>query len=336
MKRHRAVERLADAAERSRRCFQGTTEAECAAMRRRVRAGELVTPYRALYARAGYWGGLNGTERVLHVIRALAVRYPQWTFGGSSAAAVWELEHPWSLHDDGVVYIVGDGGSAMHTHARLRRSFVPTEDMRKVTVRNGVRVASVARTLVDCGLRHRFVDVLPMFDSALRRRLVTVDEVVAICDRTQADCGHVLRLLHYASPLSENGGESLCRATIIEEGFKAPQLQHEFVDPGDARIRHRADFVWHTSDGRIVVLEFDGQGKYVDPTMTQGKSVRSVVSEEREREAVLRRAGVTQIIRTDFKEVAARLPLTAKLVDAGVPLAGGMLLWNEVPSGRWA
>ena len=68
-----------------------------------------------------------------------------------------------------------------------------------------------------------------MFDSALRRGLVTREEIVAVCDGLRVDCGPVFRLLHYADARSENGGESFCRAVSIEEGFVPPQLQHTFT-----------------------------------------------------------------------------------------------------------
>ncbi|MCH3975678.1 MULTISPECIES: hypothetical protein [Bifidobacterium] len=56
--------------------------------------------------------------------------------------------------------------------------------------------------------------------------------------------------------------------------------------------------------------------------MTQGRGVRRIVHEEREREAALRRAGVHTIIRTDFDEVSKRVGLVAKLEQAGVPRLG--------------
>ena len=84
------------------------------------------------------------------------------------------------------------------------------------------------KNLVDCALLYPFEHVLSMFDSALRRGLVTREEIVAVCDGLRVDCGPVFRLLHYADARSENGGESFCRAVSIEEGFVPPQLQHTF------------------------------------------------------------------------------------------------------------
>ncbi|WP_125968072.1 hypothetical protein [Bifidobacterium samirii] len=198
-----------------------------------------------------------------------------------------------------------------------------------------VLVTSPARTLVDCGLRYPFVEMLPMFDSAFRRHLVTREQILEVCDGVHADCGHVFRLLRHANPLNENGGESRCYATIIDEGFAVPQSQVVFVDPNAPWNRYRADFVWHTPDGRVIVLEYDGTAKYVDPTMTKRRDVRDVVRAEREREAALRRAGVTTIIRVNHDEVVRRVPLVHKLLEAGVPMAVAHPLY-ERPAGTAA
>ena len=117
---------------------------------------------------------------------------------------------------------------------------------------------------------------------------------------------------------SENGGESLARGTMIEAGFSIPQLQIPFTDPTTGE-RFRVDFLWRADDGRIIVGEFDGTAKYVDPEMTGRKSIQETVQTERNREQALRRAGVTEVVRFTFDDVLQRNPLIAKLRRAGVP-----------------
>lgn len=203
---------------------------------------------------------------------------------------------------------------------------VPTDlipaDIAPTSITDMVPITSPARTLVDCGRTYPFAQVLPMFDSALRNGLVTPQQILEVCDGIRSECGGIMRLLHYANPLSENGGESFCRAVIIESGFATPQLQHTFTDMDSSWAQYRVDFVWHTEDGRVIVLEYDGKAKYTDPSMTHHQSVRSVVHGEREREDALKRAGVTTIIRADYEEVVGRTPLVRKLIDARVPRAG--------------
>lgn len=202
----------------------------------------------------------------------------------------------------------------------IAQTAIPGVRQRDIT--DMVRITSPARTLVDCATRYPFVQTLPMFDSAMRNHLVTAQEVLDVCDGMRTDCGSVMRLLHYANPLSENGGESFCRAVIIEEGFATPKLQHVFTDTDSSWMKYRVDFIWHTEDGRIIVLEYDGAAKYTDPAMTNGNNVHTVVRAERDREDALRRAGVTAIIRTNYQEAAQRAPLIRKLIDARVPMAG--------------
>ncbi|RBP97831.1 hypothetical protein CRD60_04380 [Bifidobacterium aemilianum] len=128
-----------------------------------------------------------------------------------------------------------------------------------------------------------------------------------------------MRLLSYASGLSENGGESWCRGCIIQEGFQPPLLQVVFRDPLDTSRVMRADFTWRLGDGRTVVLEYDGLVKFRAKTMTRGRSVEHVVDDERSREKALSRAGVSLVIRTNYKQVGERDTLISSLLEVGIP-----------------
>ncbi|WP_236029518.1 CTP synthase [Bifidobacterium miconisargentati] len=358
MRHHIELEALCDDAERNHRCFYPTSNALQQATYVRLRNGYLVRPHRNVYCRASYWATLNPAERSRHIIRTLSRQFPTHVFAGLSAAAILQLEYSWHLHDDGSIFIASSTGSPKRTYQGIRRIGMTDPPVSSVIhFRRGdgirakaipgpltmnprqtpssqatlfgiacsditdiIRITSPARTLVDCGLRYTFAQSLPMFDSALRNHLTTPQQVMDICDGMRTECGSIMRLLHYADPLSENGGESLCRAVVIEEGFAVPQLQHVFTDVDASWTRYRVDFVWHTEDGRIIVLEFDGTAKYTDPSMTRHSNVHTVVRAERDREDALRRAGVTTIIRTNYEEVTLRTPLVRKLLDARVPM----------------
>ena len=215
-----------------------------------------------------------------------------------------------------------DGSNTWSQVSKLADRIAHERALRDNVCIGEVRVTSPARTLVDCALLYPFEHVLSMFDSALRRGLVTREEIVAVCDGLRVDCGPVFRLLHYADARSENGGESFCRAVSIEEGFVPPQLQHTFYSRVTGKEAGRGDFIWHTEDGRIIVLEFDGMQKYIDPEMTSNRDVRQVVRDERRREQDLKEAGVSVVIRTNYIEVVQRAPFVMKLMQAGVPRAG--------------
>lgn len=327
MKEHQRLTPLIETAEKERRCFFVSENVERRAVYRRLCRGDLVAPhpYRNLYARTEYWNSLNPAERTMHVIRCIAIQRPASVFAGGSAAMVFGWEQSWTLHHAGNVYMAtpfhyGDRRS----HGWVKWVYVPSLDAYTMKysvdgLPHDVLVTSPARTLVDCALLYSFKEALPMFDSALRARAVTKDEVVAVCDGLQFDCGGVFRLLHYADPASENGGESLCRATIIELGFAVPQLQHTFIDPDNLYDNARVDFVWHLPDGRIVVLEYDGARKYVDPAMARRRDYAQVLDDQRRRDAMLQRAGVNEIIHVTYDDVIDGRSLAGWLDRAGVP-----------------
>ncbi|QSY58725.1 CTP synthase [Bifidobacterium imperatoris] len=280
----------------------------------------------------------------------MSMQYPNRTFAGISAAAILNLEYSWNLNRNGTIFLAAPSGNSKRVHGNIQRivmrhppicnavhyrinkqfhtaiadpALISIGDIEttlpgNAVITNIMPVTSPARTLVDCGLRYPFVYAMALFDSALRQGIVTREQILEVCDSLQKDCGPVLRLLYYANPLNENGGESFCYGIILDEGFAVPELQHVFASPtGNIRV----DFVWHTEDGRVIVLEFDGTDKYVNPTMTNKRSIRQVVHDERQREDYLKQAGVTTIIRTNYKEVEQRNPLVRKLFEANVPMA---------------
>lgn len=120
-------------------------------------------------------------------------------------------------------------------------------------------------------------------------------------------------------PLSENGGESLARAVMVEEGFPVPQLQRVFTNPENPREWYRVDFAWQFPGGYAVVAEYDGTAKYSDPVMTSRRSIQAVVNQQNDRERKLYEWGVNRIVRLSYDDVVQRWPLVDKLTGAGLP-----------------
>ena len=82
-----------------------------------------------------------------------------------------------------------------------------------------------------------------------------------VCAGSNADSLFKLRrLCCFANGLSENGGESFARGTMIDLGFMVPELQHEFVAPNSG-VKYRCDFLWQLPGGGLIVGELDGYGK---------------------------------------------------------------------------
>jgi len=229
--------------------------------------------------------------------------------------------------------------------------------------------------LFDVANTVNFRTALPIFDSAARDN-VNFNKVLEICGRRYCgrrycgrdgvgvgvgDAGSVgsvglsgvagfgsnadpifrlRRLCFFKNGLSENGGESFARGTMIDLGFMVPELQHEFVAP-NFRVKYRCDFLWRVSGGGLIVGELDGYDKYfVDSTNSthaninfnsssdtqmlrnsyNQAAINRNIDRQAERESVLfRECGVSKIVRFNFADVVGVKNLERKLVEAGVP-----------------
>lgn len=314
MKAYPQIDKLLDQSEKARCCAHSNDPLLQKGLYRRYLAGDLVKPYPGLYSRCEYWNRLNGAERSLHTARALAKKHPNWVFAGLTAAAAHGFEHQWFLHHEITITLPTHGSYRPHDELHVIYSPYPKHD---VTTASGIPVTNKARTLVDCGSTQEFRDALPIFDSAAAEGL-DEEALLKECSLTTRDCSNIIKLLRHTNAASENGGESFARGTMIEAGFAEPRLQVVITDPA-TRQQYRADFLWRTDDGRVIVCEFDGTAKYVDPEMTGNRSIQETVQLERNREQGLHRAGVTDIIRLTFNDVLQIKPMVAKLRRAGVP-----------------
>lgn len=315
MKAYPQIDTLLDQAENARRCAHSSDPLIQKGLYRRYRAGDLARPYPGLFTRAEYWHQLNEPEQSLHMARALRDLHPNWVFSGITAAAAHGFDHPRILHRQGLTITLPCHGS-YRPHEKLNIIYSPYP-REKAVIANGIAVTNPSRTLLDCGRTIDFVHSLPIFDDAASNG-IEEKQILQECARTTLDCSRIFKLLRYTDARSENGGESFARAVMIENGFSVPQLQVPFTDPLTGK-QFRVDFLWRTADGRIIVGELDGTAKYVDPQMTDRKSIQETVQAEREREQALFRAGVTEIVRFTFDDAVRQKPLIAKLRRAGVP-----------------
>lgn len=315
MKAYPQIDALLDQAENARRCAHSSDPLIQKGLYRRYRAGDLARPYPGLFTRAEYWHQLNEPEQSLHMARALRDLHPNWVFSGITAAAAHGFDHPRILHRQGLTITLPSHGS-YRPHEKLNIIYSPCP-REKAVIANGIAVTNPSRTLLDCGRTIDFVHSLPIFDDAASNG-IEEKQILQECARTTLDCSRIFKLLRYTDARSENGGESFARAVMIENGFSVPQLQVPFTDPLTGK-QFRVDFLWRTADGRIIVGELDGTAKYVDPQMTDRKSIQETVQAEREREQALFRAGVTEIVRFTFDDAVRQKPLIAKLRRAGVP-----------------
>lgn len=161
-----------------------------------------------------------------------------------------------------------------------------------------------------------------MFDSAMRKNLVNEQAIIKASASVRVADSKIQSLLHFTDWHSENCGESICRAIMLEEGFNKPDLQNEFRIPtvnGDI-LTYRVDMTYRLPNNALIGVEFDGMDKYINPDMTNHHSIRQVVYEEKEREHnLLTATPIQRIVRLDFNDMMQRTPLIKKLSDAGVP-----------------
>ena len=307
-------------AQTHRQCAAGATIDEQHVLGQWNARGTLHRPYPNLYVERTYWATLTPQEQTMHVIRSLARRHPSWVFAQLSAACVLGYDYSRSLYDGSVtVAVTARRSSRQHSAPPLKRLYVPFSQLRAHRV-GGIAVTDPLRTVFDCGRAYHFCHALPVADSALRSG-VSFGDMITYCStphrgRRQARARTVVG---FADGLSDNGGESGVRAAMIVEGFMLPQLQRPYQDPENAGTVYRADYTWKLADGRLIVAEFDGSRKYVDPKMTQGRAVMEVVHRERCRQLALERAGVTAIVRLAWEDVIHPKQLVRKLTAAGVP-----------------
>lgn len=314
MKEHKGVTAALRAAETEHRCAIGDGGALYYALRRRLVAGELVSPYPNLFADDEYWAALNPEQKSLHVIRALSRLHPNWVFAGLSAACVYGYQHSFSLHD-GSVSIASVNGEGHGDAQRLRRIYmhrIPWQRYR------GIAVTSPARVLIDCSTLP-FPYALGIFDSALRAGHVSALDIETMLVQTNCEESAVKKLLNHADPLRENGGESWVYGHIVELGYAAPSAQVAFRNPNNPDMPYRVDFCWKLADGRVIVAEYDGMAKYADAGNLRRASLQAKLDYERSRERHLKSQGVTTIVHLFFEDVRQLTRLDAKLVASGVP-----------------
>lgn len=319
MKNHNRVNSLIAAALRERRCAFSTVESENAALRRRATEdGELLRPARGLYIPVAYWNELSPEDRTLHIARGFAAWHPKWVFGGNVAAAVHGFDGSWCMHD-GTVTVISTFSEKYHPVSKVNRMCIPAEALSTQQI-GGMTVLDKLLTVLTCAIRYDFPIALAIVDAALRQGM-SREELLDACHRWNGMFWHAANVIRYGNARSENGGESYCRAVMIETGFAQPQLQTEIIDNATGN-KYRADFLWRLRNDRTVIGEFDGTEKYVNPSMNDRKDIREMVRKEREREDVLRRCGITDIVRLNYQEVVERDPFIRKLTDAGVPRYG--------------
>ena len=298
---------------------------ETPALARRLRRAEkngLVT--RGIgncFARTSHWERLTCEARHLHTLRGMASQGRGLVFTHTSAALVHGLAVSHTRLRE--VHVATAKKAHSRSAGRLKRHVIIRD---RSEVVGGIRVTSFARTVFDCLLELPFDEALAVADSALRQGASRerLEEEFERFAWHVVDGRRPLEILALANPLSENGGESMSRAQMLLYGFKEPELQVEFEDPMNPRRKYRVDFLWRVSDTEAIVGELDGHDKYVDPTMTGGRTTEQVLLAERQRESRILGSRGIRIVRFTYAQMRDAGYFEDLLDTYGVPRAASV------------
>lgn len=295
--------------------IEGTEQA----LRSRHHRGELARVRRGVYVASSELDQLTIDERYILRIHATAQSIsPRSTFSHDSAAAIWGLPTigPWStrIHvTDGIT----DGG---RSRGEVHRHSLPADE--HATVLGGVRVTSLARTLVDIACSTDFARSVAMIDATLARTSstgISRDSLLRLLEELKPRAGSRKgqAAIEFADGRSDSPLESLSRVQMRMLGLPAPQLQVPFHDR-DGLIGI-ADFYWPELG---LVGEADGAAKYSGTNSPSGDEAGAVVLREKRREDRLR-AVTRRFARWGWTDATERHRIGAILGSQGLRAQAG-------------
>lgn len=276
----------------------------------RLRRGAYVTP-----------GDIDPVVRHQLLINAAReVLRPDGVLSHCSAAVWLGLDLPWGALDQRVHITRGATGGSLRP--RLATHTGPVPEGQWLTV-DGMRVTTVARTVVDVARTAGYQHAVALADHALREHggEVLRREMGAIASGLKGRKGirAALRAIDFADARAESGGESVSRVVLAAMGIPKPVLQFEVFDQG--RFIGRTDFGWPELG---TLGEFDGRVKYRELPARQSRMAGEVVYREKVREDLLRDAGweVVRWVWSDLDQpqaLAGRLRAAFARADANRP-----------------
>ena len=283
----------------------------------RANSEEICNPYRHLFARTSWWNSLNPIQRAEIVIVTMSRHHPNWIFCGISAAILLGLCDSYYLLDNRI-HIVTTTASNQGSDKWISRHYLDAASVEHVTFARRVAVTPVERTVFDCARSLPFHYSLGLIDAALRLGY-TKEELLRYCSEHKyyRHSRAALIAISYGDGLSENGGESFARSQMIALGYEPPQLQVNFWDALKGR-NSRVDYLWKVPPAKLIVFELHGKQKYLDPQMTDGRSINQLLSAERKRASRLSLHGAV-VNDIDIRDCYHPAELDRQLDAYGVP-----------------
>ena len=259
--------------------------------------------------RADLWAEMPPVTRHAALVHATALCCDpdsDAVYSHESAAALWGLPRiePWPqlAHVTSV--------RAVRSSARLRRHEC---ELNAYMVRNGLRVTTPERTVVDLARTGSLVTALAAADHALRHELTTADNLVEeasdIPVRARGRTAAKL-VAELADGRSMSAGESLSRAQMLVLNLPRPDLQVKCED--ESGLIGFADFGWQG-----VVGEFDGKVKYRVPEGASGQEATAALWKEKPREDRIRATDL-RVARWVYADALVPGRMAAKLAGQGI------------------
>jgi hypothetical protein len=223
-------------------------------------------------------------------VAAVAAQMNGVVFSHATAAALWQL--PFLGQPPGTIHLTlpraanGIVRAGVHRHTGSLTSEEIVEHL-------GIRLTSLARTLVDMARTAGFRDGLVMADHALHRSRdpQALRRAMRACIERlpgAVGIGNARRMSDFAVVAAESPGESLSRILFQEQKVPEPLLQYRLTVglPGGAPGNFITDFAWKRLKA---VGEFDGRVKY-GRCLREGQTPGDAVFEEKCREDAIRSA----------------------------------------------
>lgn len=276
---------------RRRALADGMTDSE---IRHARASGRLVRVAAGAYLSDEHFAELDGPALYrIRIAAAVQSRPPGVVVSHTSAA----LLHGMDLGDVSLerVHLTRNHASGGGRTAEVHVHATPF-DATDVVMVGGLAVTSPARTVVDAARISTFDQAVVVGDSALHRRLVTLDEILAEVGRAGPRKGiaKARRAADFLDGRSESPGESLSRIRIHQHDLPSPELQH-VLHGSTGKFLGRVDFFWA---GCGVVGEFDGMGKYG----ADSGEAAAAVHREKLREDAIRDAGY-EVVRWTWRDL---------------------------------
>ena len=227
-----------------------------------VRQGVLMPLGHGTYARATVAAQVASDpvgEHALRLASVLAVANPSDVGSHHTAAVIHGLDRLGQCPPDVAVTRPPGGSQKSRSGVHLHVSALPSEH---VTVREGIRLTSVARTVVDLARTSSFRSGVVVADSALRSKQASKAELLSVvkeCVRWPG-IGQARLVVEFSDGRSESALESISRVAFRDQGLPAPELQ-AWVGGAAEGVIGRADFLWRQYR---TIGEADGALKYKD------------------------------------------------------------------------